>query len=743
MKMKSRIIEVLIVLFLSTYSASAQTAVANDPTYIGVGARTLGMGKTYVGLSDDLLGIFSNPAALGYLNDWQVTTMAGKFINEYDYLNFGAAYPTKYGTFGVGLVSSSIGFYSPVVTTEVQDGIRFVPSSTEGTSFSYGNQTLLLSWGKPLKGLMDQKILDNVVAGATLKFYFARLTGPGIVGGNAYGNEVDLGLHYTPNSIFKAGMVLQNALPFTMGGKMKWDSGVEESFPALLKTGFSFKVLGRNGWRQLGEHELSYSFDYDYYPTQSSLPSLFHNGVEWSPIDFIDLRAGIDQDYVGTNNGTEIEFTNNLTLGVGLYYGRFRFDYAFHQYNQVAANDTHYFSITYGLDRGKPSIEAEAVRNFSIIPADKTIFYTQEVTVDGEVLNWLIRRVTVNSQEVAVADDGRFSLTMPLRFGKNPINFAGYDIKGRLLATEKIRILSLKGFVDVPVSYWAVFPIAFLAMENVITGYPDGTFRPAGNITRAEMATLLVKTTSSPDEFLSPQRKMVNELVTVGVVDVDKDFNVRVGLTRADYAKWLVKANDLSFPPVTEDVFSDVPQNHEFAPYIRSAVDAGLMVPMADGNFHPDQAISAEEEQKLVVSATGKEAPSAADEESFRDVPPDHWAAKYISKAVQLGLVNGYPDKTFKPQGNITRAEGTSVLARYAKLGEPRLLELPFMDIPGRHWAIKEVSAAKEAGLLGYLEGQRFEPDKQLTRAEVAEMVSKTSFFTDKIRRLLDWNIGY
>ncbi|MFA6169469.1 MAG: S-layer homology domain-containing protein [Candidatus Margulisiibacteriota bacterium] len=733
---------VVAVVLLFSSVVAAQIAVSNDPTYIGVGARTLGMGKAYAGVADDLLGIFSNPASLAYLSNWQLTTMAGKFINEYDYLNFGGAYPTNYGTFGLGLVSSSIGFTGPGVTTEVQDGVRYVPSSSEGTSFSYSTKTLLLSWGAPLKGFMNWRVLDNLAAGATLKFYFANITGPGITGGNAGGNEIDLALHYVPNNVFKAGMVLQNALPFSMGGKMKWDSGAEESFPALLKTGFSFRVLGAKGWRRLGDHELSYNFDYDYYPTNYSLPSLFHQGVEWSPIDFLDLRAGIDQDYVGRNNGADIEFTNNLTLGVGLYYGNYRFDYAFHQYNQVSANDTHYFSITYGVSRGKPSAEAVAIKNFSIIPTDKSVLYTQEAVVAGEVLNWLIRRVTVNSREVAVGDDGKFQLNLSLRPGKNTVRVAGYDAKDRLIGSERIRLLSMKSFDDVPANYWAIFPIAYLAMENVLTGYPDGTFRPEGNITRAEMATMLVKTMSPLGEQQTAQRKKIQELIIAGVIE-PTDFSPEKGLSRGDLAKWLVKANDLSFPSVEQDVAPDVKKDNRFAPYVRAVVDAGLMVPFfSDGSFHPEMAITMDEEKALIAKATGEKA-AAPGRQPFADVPLDHWAVMFIDQGAQDGLIKGYPDKTFRPRGNITRAEGVSVLSRFAKLGEPRLLELPFSDLPGRHWAIKEVSAAKEAGILSYLEGFRFEPNKQLTRAEVAEMVTKTGYFADKVRLLLDWNTGY
>jgi hypothetical protein len=83
------------------------------------------------------------------------------------------------------------------------------------------------------------------------------------------------------------------------------------------------------------------------------------------------------------------------------------------------------------------------------------------------------------------------------------------------------------------------------------------------------------------------------------------------------------------------------------------------------------------------------------------------------------------------------------MIARFAQLPEPRLVELPFTDIPGRYWAAKKISAASEAGILQYLKGKPFEPNKKLTRAEVAEMLSKTKLFAGKISDIMDWEHGY
>lgn len=619
---------VFLAIFSLSYRSFAQTAVANDPSRVGVGARILGMGKGYVGVADDLLGIFMNPAAISSVKNWQITSMQGKFINEYDYLSLGTALPTALGVFGIGYVGSGYGFTAPAATTEVIDGIRIIPSTTEGVSYGFNSQVILFSWGTEL--------FDNFAAGATFKIFSSGMSGPGISDGTASGNEVDLGLHFRPAAPFKAGLVLQNALPFGSGGKIKWENGTEETFPSLLKAGLSLRLLGEEGWRKLGKHELALNMDGDFYPFRPNLPSLLHFGLEWSPIEFIDLRTGIDQEIVGRREGSLLEPANNFTAGVGLYFGRFRFDYAFHQYDQLSDNDTHYFSLTYGVSKKKKPEVMVKKPSFSITPADKTILFAEEVRIEGEVLNKKIRRVAINEIEAPIKEY-EFQKKFPLTLQKNSFVVEGYD-NGNLIDSQKIRILRLKKFADVPADYWAGIPISVLAMEKVISGYPDGSFKPEGNITRAEICALLMKTKAQAEA--------------------------------------------------------------------KETVVAKLALP-------------------------------------FTDVASNHWAANYIGAAARQGIIKGYPDKTFRAKGLITRAEGVVMLARFAKLPESRLLEVPFADVPGRHWAVKEISAAKEAGILHYLKDKSFELNKKLTRSEVAEMLSRTSFLKSKVDDLLDWKRGY
>ena len=113
-------------------------------------------------------------------------------------------------------------------------------------------------------------------------------------------------------------------------------------------------------------------------------------------------------------------------------------------------------------------------------------------------------------------------------------------------------------------------------------------------------------------------------------------------------------------------------------------------------------------------------------------------------KRSKAGFMTGYPNKTFKPNKAINRAEGVVTIARFAKvdLTQP-VLESPFPDLPGRHWAIKEINSAKSAGMLKYLAGKPFEPAKNLTRGEVAEILSHAGPVAGKAADLTDWEKSY
>ncbi|WP_138753097.1 S-layer homology domain-containing protein [Paenibacillus sinopodophylli] len=109
---------------------------------------------------------------------------------------------------------------------------------------------------------------------------------------------------------------------------------------------------------------------------------------------------------------------------------------------------------------------------------------------------------------------------------------------------------------------------------------------------------------------------------------------------------------------------------------------------------------------------------------TFKDVQT-HWAKGQIEKGVELGIVQGYSDGTFRPNGLITRAEFVTMLARALKL-EGSNSEVAFTDsaqIPA--WAAGIVGNVVEAGLIKGYEDQTFRPNQQISRAEIAVIIAR------------------
>ncbi|MCD9026426.1 GLUG motif-containing protein [Cohnella silvisoli] len=104
-----------------------------------------------------------------------------------------------------------------------------------------------------------------------------------------------------------------------------------------------------------------------------------------------------------------------------------------------------------------------------------------------------------------------------------------------------------------------------------------------------------------------------------------------------------------------------------------------------------------------------------------------HWAEASIKQAVSNGIVTGYPDKTFKPNRTVTRAEFTVMLMNALK-PKGAGTALTFTDEAKiGAWAKSAVAQAVQAGCIKGYEDGTFRPEAVITRAEMAMMVAKAS----------------
>lgn len=163
--------------------------------------------------------------------------------------------------------------------------------------------------------------------------------------------------------------------------------------------------------------------------------------------------------------------------------------------------------------------------------------------------------------------------------------------------------------------HWAEGSIKQLVASGAITGYSDGSFKPDNDITRAEFATVLVKA--------------------------------------------------FELAPQSGKVFTDTGK-HWAKDFIATAASNGIVKGYDDVTFGPDDLITREQMAVMIVRAAKLD--PVSDETVFADAASIcDWAKDAVATAVKEGIIKGYPDNTFKPEANATRAEAVTVIVSALK----------------------------------------------------------------------------
>lgn len=108
----------------------------------------------------------------------------------------------------------------------------------------------------------------------------------------------------------------------------------------------------------------------------------------------------------------------------------------------------------------------------------------------------------------------------------------------------------------------------------------------------------------------------------------------------------------------------------------------------------------------------------------FRDIT-NHQFQKQIEKLQKEGIIIGYPDGTFRPDAQISRAETAVLLTKAKKLIEDKTTVNPFKDVPVTHWALNSILAVYKAGFMkGYPDGT-FKPEALINRSELSALIGQ------------------
>ena len=105
----------------------------------------------------------------------------------------------------------------------------------------------------------------------------------------------------------------------------------------------------------------------------------------------------------------------------------------------------------------------------------------------------------------------------------------------------------------------------------------------------------------------------------------------------------------------------------------------------------------------------------------YTDASPDSWYASAVRYTYDNGLMNGTGEYSFEPESSMTRAMLVTVLWRYA--GSPAGWENPFTDVPNGSWFTQAVAWAAENGIVNGVGNNKFEPDSNITREQMAAIL--------------------
>lgn len=149
----------------------------------------------------------------------------------------------------------------------------------------------------------------------------------------------------------------------------------------------------------------------------------------------------------------------------------------------------------------------------------------------------------------------------------------------------------------------------------------------------------------------------------------------------------------------------------------------------ADGTVRPEGDIARSEVATIFFRLLTDEAREAYWSQSnpYSDVASGDWYNNAISTLTSMGILDGYPDGTFRPTEPITRSEFTKIAVSFFEFTEGDLTyDGRFSDVEGTEWYVTFLAAAVEYGLIEGMPDGTFHPLDNITRAEACTIVNRT-----------------
>ncbi len=243
--------------------------------------------------------------------------------------------------------------------------------------------------------------------------------------------------------------------------------------------------------------------------------------------------------------------------------------------------------------------------------------------------------------------------------------------------------------------------------------------------------TVDLGTTASPGQnvFQNNKQADVNNASGVTIIAIGNQIDPKriQGSVEITQSTTPIPSPDTPSVPTSQVVFKDLPSDYWAQSFIKELAARNIIKGFPDGSFRPNDPVTRAQFASMLNQAINK-APIRSNI-TFKDIPKNFWAAPAIQKAYAIGFMSGYPNNSFRPNEQISRAQILVSLANglgYSpnKPSEQSLMSY-FTDassIPA--YARNSIAAATENLLVvNYPDLKLLNPNRIATRAEVAAFI--------------------
>ena len=246
------------------------------------------------------------------------------------------------------------------------------------------------------------------------------------------------------------------------------------------------------------------------------------------------------------------------------------------------------------------------------------------------------------SSSLTTNDSSDYELTLTMDFD-DLLNIDTYFWETTSTAETSFQAItnSHKEFEDVQAEEWYGDDVYYLTTQGVVTGYPDGSFGPSNEITRAEFTTMLMRALYNKGYF------------------EDTCANL----------------DDCLWAQNTWNEFSDIEYWDWSAQYIYTARAVGIVQGYEDGTFHPNDPISRAEAVQIISNAFNvvvikDSIETNTSQPDFEDVKGDDWYQEAVLNSSYYKIVEGTSPETFEPSRPINRAESSKIIKKFLDIVE-------------------------------------------------------------------------